>query len=224
MAKNKQVVARIKNQFRLTSKDTELRDRFILFTAQNIAESYISKRLNDKKLFRQDNLYTEIPCIEMETIDTYKCDIVEFRTCDKLVKSKLKLPSLVYSKLGNTVKEVTSIDGKYLFKPSTVAQYRRDAKRRKPHSAPKYFYVKDGYLYIPDSELRAVNIYVLSLDLYDSEEISTCKEGCKSAWDYEFICPSDLLEQVMRETAGIVQVPIQIPPDENPNMNENIKN
>lgn len=223
MVTNKQAVARIKNQFNFVSKDTEKSDRFILFTAKNIAESYISKRLNDKRLFRQDNLYTEITCIEMEGINTYKCDLVEFRSCDKLVKSKLKLPSLVYSKLGNTVKEVTSIDGRYLFKPNTISQYRRDSKRRQPKNSPKYFYVKDGYLYIPESEIKTVNIYVLSLDLYDSEETSSCKNGCKSAWDYEFIAPSDLLEQILRETASIIQTSSQVPEDESPNLENRIK-
>lgn len=222
--KNKQVVSRIKNQFNLVSKDTQKSDRFILFTAKNIAESYISKRLSDKRLFRQDNLYTEITCIEMESINIYECEFIEFRSCDKLVKSKLKLPSLVYSKLGNTIKEVTSIDGKYLFKPNTIAQYRRDSKRKQSKNLPKYFYIKDGYLYLPDSEVKMVNIYVLSLDLYDSEENSTCKKGCKSAWDYEFIAPSDLLEQILRETASIIQTPVQLPVDENQNMNQNIKN
>lgn len=221
---NKQVVSRIKNQFNLTSKDTQKNDRFILFTAKNIAESYISKRLNDKRLFRQDNLYNEISCVEMESVDIYKCDLVEFRSCEKLVKSKLKLPSLVYSKLGNTIKEVTSIDGKYLFKPNTISQYRRDSKRKKTKKLLEYFYVKDGYLYLPESEIKMVNIYVLSLDLYESEENSTCKKGCKSAWDYEFIAPSDLLEQILRETASIIQTPVQLPVDENQNMNENIKN
>ena len=224
MVTNKQAVARIKNKFNFVSKDAEKSDRFILFTAKNIAESYISKRLNDKKLFRQDNLYTEITCVEMESIESYKCEFVEFRSCDKIVKSKLKLPSLVYSKLGNTVKEVTSIDGKYLFKPSTISQYRRDSKRKQSKQSPKYFYVKDGYLYLPDSEVKTVNIYVLSLDLYESEEISSCKDGCKSAWDYEFIAPSDLLEQILRETASVIQPSATLPTDEAPNMNEHIKN
>ena len=59
MASRKQIVSRIKNQFRLTSKDTELRDRFILFTAQNIAESYISKRLNDKRMIVTERVNDE---------------------------------------------------------------------------------------------------------------------------------------------------------------------
>lgn len=223
MATNKEIVSRVKNQFNSTTKDTDKSNRFILFTAKNIAESYISKRLNDKRLFRQDSLYTEITCVEMESVNKYKCDIIEFRSCEKVAKSKFKLPSLIYSKLGNTVKEVTSIDGRYLFKPSTVAQFRRNSKRKKSNVQTEFFYVKDGYLYIPDSEVKMVNIYVLSLDLYELEEISNCSEGCKSAWDYEFIVPSDLLEQVLRETASIVQTSVQIPEDESPNLENRIR-
>lgn len=200
-------------------------DRFILFTAQKVSESYISRRLGDMRLFRQDNLYTLIPCVEMESIDVFKCDIVEFKSCDKLMRSTCKLPSLAYSKLGNTVKEVTAIDNKYLFQPNTLAQYRRDSKRKKRFSKnTKYFYVRDGYLYIPDTEVETVNLYLLSLDLYDSNGICSCSEDCKSAWDYEFIAPSDLLDQILKEAASQIQISVQIQPDETANLNANIKN
>jgi hypothetical protein len=223
---NRELVSRVKNQLRLVNKDSNLNDRFILHTAQNIAESYLSKKARSRSLYRYSDLYKTIPCVELEKIDTFKCDVVEFKSCNKLVRSKKKLPKLVYSRYGGSLKEVTSIDNVFLFKPSTVSQYRTDSKRLKYSNDIKYFYIRDGYLWIPESDIEAVNLYILSLDQYDLEKMSNCGEqdsDCKSAWDYDFVITSELLEQVVRETISQVTVTIQIPKDELPNLDSNQK-
>ena len=225
MPTNKEIVSRVKNQLRLLTKDSDLNDRYILFTAQNIAESYLSKRARNRSLFRQTNLYKTVSCVEMISVDTFSCDIVEFKSCKKLRRSKKKLPKLIYSRYGGSIKEVTTIDGSVEFKPSTTAQYRRDSKRLRLGDY-KFFYIQDDYLWIPDSEIEAVNIYVLALDLFDLEEMSECSSfdgNCQSAWEFEFVINSDLLEQVIRETIEQVSVPVQIPEDEKPNLDLNQK-
>jgi len=222
MAKTSEVVSRIKNMFRLVSKDMDPADRFILFAAQNVAESYISKRGRGFSLYRQDNLYQRVTCFDMESIDSYDCGIVEFKNCKLLMRSVKKLPDLIYSRLGNTLKEVTSIDNEHTFTPSTIAQARRDSKRLTKNTQ-KNFYVVDGYLYITNSAVESVNLYLISLDMYEVNEAKGCEKSCKSAWEYEFVAPSDLLEQVIRETASQLQIMVQIPEDESPNLNSNEK-
>ncbi|MCB1711757.1 MAG: hypothetical protein KDH96_04535 [Candidatus Riesia sp.] len=222
MPTNKEIVSRVKNTLNLVNKDMDVNGRFILHTAQNISISYISKRLRSRSLYRQDNLFTTVPCVELIDIDVFSCDIVEFKSCKKLKRSKKKLPELIYSRYGSSLKEVTAIDGLYEFKPSTLSQYRRDSQRA-GFSDYKYFYVKNGYLWIPDSEQELVELYLLTPDLYDLYEMSECQDDCKSAWDYEFIVPSDLLEQVISETAQKISIRYQIPTDENPNLDSNQK-
>lgn len=220
---NKELVSRVKNQLNMVSKDMEVNSRFILLTAQNIAESYISMRLRSRQLYRQDNLYTPIKCVEMEEVNTFECGLVEFRSCNKLMRSRERLPKLIYSRYGGSVGEVTSIDKMYEFKPSTLKQYRRD-KNRQGSSDYDYYYINDGYLYIPDTNVRALEIEVLTTDLYELDRMYNCgEEVCKSAWEYEFVVPSDLLEQVLKETAQQVSSRIQIPTDENPNLSSNQK-
>jgi len=219
---NRQLVARVNNQLRLLSKDSYINDRAILRTAQNTSESYLSKRARNRQLFRQDNLYNTITCVEFKEVNTYECDIVEFKTCNKLMRSKKKMPKLVYSRYGSSIKEVTSIDGSVDFKPSTISQYRRDSKRQQI-GKHNFFYSENDYIWLPDSEMESGRVYLLTIDLYDLNEISECSDKCKSAWDYDFIVPSDLLEQVIRETVQQLSTTIQIVEDENPNMDSNIK-
>src|SRR5690554_6903325 len=184
---NKELVSRVKNQLNMISKDMDANSRFILGVAKNISESYISMRLRSRQLYRQDNLYSPMRCIEMVPIEVFECGIVEFRSCKKLMRSKDRLPKMVYSRYGASLGEITSIDKMFEFKPSTLKQYRRDSNR-KGSSDYEYYYINDGYLYIPDSGVKVVEGEVITLDLYDLENSTLCSEPpCKSAWDYEFV-------------------------------------
>lgn len=215
--KNKEVVSRIKNQLNLLTKDQQVNDRFILFTAQNIATTFISQKLKEMSLFREFNLYKEVPCIDMEKVDTKLCGIFEFSNCSTLIKSKKKIPNLIYSRLGSSIKEVTSIDSDFKFYPSTISDYRNNSKR-KGFKKGNHFYIKDDYLYIPDVSLKKINILILSLDHYELDQVSECCDNCQSAWDYDFITPSKLLEPIIESTVNQLIITKQIPKDENPNL------
>lgn len=49
------------------------------------------------------------------------------------------------------------------------------------------------------------------------------KRGCESEWEYEFVCPIKIIEYVVAETIKEVSFRLQIPIDENPNMDSNQK-
>lgn len=217
---NSNLVSRIQSLLKGTSKDGRIPRRLILKTAESKAKFLISQKLNDRSLYREQNLYQTVSCIELIDQDIIKCPIIEFKSCRNLKRSKLKLPELIHSKYGSSLKEVTSIDGQYSFEPITPAQYRLN-KKRTFKTKTDYFYIQDGYLYLPDSEVEMVEIVILTTDLYELEQCSSCsKNKCKSAWDFEFICPDKLLEVVIQETVKELSLNKQIREDGNPNLNE----
>lgn len=224
---NAEIVSRIQNDLNSVSKDAQFRKRHILHVARKKAAFLISTKLSDRSLYREDNLYTPVDCFELVSQDLVKCDIVEFRRCKHLMKSKKRIPGLVYSKYGNSLKEVTAIDGEKNFLPTTPAQYRLNKQRVADSSdTDSYFYLKDGYLYLPDTKISRVNLYVLSLETEKLEALSECNTKtncCKSLWDYEFVIPDKLQEVVISETLKELSMKKQIPADENPNMNSNEK-
>lgn len=219
---NKEFVARVKGQLNMLNKDSDVNGRLILHTGQNIATSYLAMRLRDRSLYRQDNLFKPITCVEFERVDTFTCGIVEFKSCKLLMRSKKRVPNLIYSRYGASIRDVTSIDNIFQFKQSTLSQYRRDSARQ-GFSDYEYYYVKDGYIYIPNSDIEVGEIDVISIDQYELNRISGCDDDCSSAWEYEFIITSDLLNQVVKETVQEISMRLQIPTDENPNLNSNEK-
>lgn len=217
---NKEFVSRVLNGLKSLSKDSMISRRFILKVGQEKAKFFISQKAGENSIYRENNLLSSLNCFELKKVSIIDCPIIEFRTCKQLMRSKKKLPELIYSKYGSSVKEVTSLDGEYLIKPITPAQYRLN-KQRKDNSRDLYFYIKDNYLYIPDTEVEVVNISLITLDLFELDELSSCGEGnCKSAWDYEFICSDKLMEVVISETIKEVALSKQVQEDQNPNLNE----
>lgn len=220
---NNELVSRITNGYQLLNKDDRINRRYILQVARQTAKFLISQKLRDKSLFREDNLYTTIDCFELESKDRFVCDIVEFRSCEKLMKSVKPLPDLIYSRYGNSIKEVTAIDYHKEFKKSTISQFRRD-KKREMKADSNFYYVRDNYLYLPDSEVEMVSLYVMTVDEYLAQKSSSCNnDPCKSAWEYEFNIPDKLLTPLFDMVRQEVGLHKQIVEDTNPNLDENQK-
>jgi hypothetical protein len=219
---NATAVSRVLNSLNLLSKDMRISRRYILNTLRDKASFLIAQKLGERSLIKEDNIYTTINCFELERIESIKCDIIEFRRCKTIMKSKKKLPKLINSRIGNSLKEVTSVDDEIDFKATTPAQYRRDKERT--FSDYVYYYVKDGYLYILEEEILSVNLYLITLETDKASEVSSCsEEDCRSLWDYDFTVPDKLLESVFTDTIREISMKFQIPTDENPNLNSNEK-
>ncbi len=221
MASNNDIVSRVLNVLNSIDKDGRISKRFVLNTARRRAEFYISQKMGERSLQKDSNIYSTINCFEMEQIDVVKCDIIEFRKCKAISKSVHKLPKLIYSRLGSSLKEVTSLDGENEFKATTPSQYRRDKNRGE--SDYIYFYVKNDYLYILDAEIQMVDLYLITTETEKINEVSNCgdKECCKSLWEYDFIAPDKLEEQIISDTIKEVAMKKQIPSDSNPNLDPN---
>jgi len=218
---NLEVTSRILNTLKSLSKDNRTPRRYVLKVAQEKAKFLIGQKLGESSLYREQNLYSTLECMEMEKADLIKCPIIEFRSCKQLMRSKKQLPELIHSKYGASVKEVTSLDGEFLLLPITPYQYRLNKQRKDGLKGENFFYIKDNYLYIPELEVKMVQVVLITQDLYDLEECSECKDNsCKSVWDYEFICSDKLLEVVLQETLKEVSMTKQIQADQNPNLNE----
>lgn len=226
MSTNGQIVSEVINDLRLLNIDEHISRRYILSKLRNKAKTLISQKLLDRTLQREYNLYKEIRCFELEKVDTVKCDIVEFRTCNTVMKSKKALPESVYSRLGIAIKEVTNIDGSLDITFIDPKQYRRNKNRQVKDTTTAHYYVDgDNYLYVVNSEVEVVNLWILTLKPEDIEDVEGCdhKKSCTSVWNEEFIIPDKLFISTVKSSLEELFAVRQIPIDENPNNNSNIK-
>ena len=142
------------------------------------------------------------------------------------MRTKKKLPKILSSIFGYAILLVTTIDGEKEYKIKTLSSY-NTLKRRSNFNKfkGKYAYLKDGYLYIPDSDVEAVNILILTLD-EDSDEISECSDPnlkCTSIWDRDIKVADKILTPIIQQTVQEISIRFNIPVDENSNLDVNVK-
>lgn len=218
---NSEAVSKVINSFKYLNKDERIPKRYVLRLLRDSAKNLISQKLLDRTITEEDNLYTKLQCFEFQKVDIVSCPILEFRKCNTLMKSKKPLPELVFSRLGNSIKEVTSVDDLTEVYLTTPAQYRRDRKRKYYSTKDTYLYVDvDNFAYIVDKPIYSVNITLLTLKTDEVEEASSCSDeaNCKSGWEYEFIVPDKLQDTVFKEVLQILSSTYAARrADENPN-------
>lgn len=222
--KYKEITSEMVNMLRLTNKDNALPRRYIMSLLKDSAAFLISQKWSERGLLGEISLYTEIPCFEFEKVNTKDCPSIEFRLCNTLMKSKKKLPKLIFSRSGAAIKDVISLDGNYEFKMVDENTYRRDKKRKyKLKNEVSLYLGSDYHLYVPDHEIMSLDLKVLTTERRDAENCSECSENnqCESNWEQEFICPDKLLEAVKEMTLQKLGFTKQIREDINPNGVEN---
>lgn len=215
----KEIVDKVINLLKLNNRDDRVSRRFVLSLLQGSAQQLIAQRFGDRTILSEMNLYSYIPCFEFAQINSKTCDTIEFRLCNILMKSKKPLPKLIFSRLGSSIREITSLDGNFTFTFVDEVQYRRNKKRQHKLKNEVYVYLgADNHLYIPDQEIYTVNLTVLTTETDKIAECSSCMEsGCESLWLSEFICPDKLLDVVFSETINKMGLNRQIKADESPN-------
>lgn len=225
MISRDKAVSRVVNELRSLNKDEYFSRRAILQMLEDKAVFLLSQKLGEKNLYRESALYSHIPCFELEKIDVVSCEHIEFRTCQTLMKSVEKLPEVVYSKYGAGILNVTSIDGLNSFSAISARDYTTFRKRKFAKVNNLIYIEKGGYIYIPNFEVYAVNLDILTLRVEEIAEKS-CQKGdcCKSYWDYPLVNSDKFAENVMRE---VIQEALgtfrSIPIDEQPDKDSNIK-
>ena len=225
--KNKEFVSRVVNGIKALQKDTHISKRYILSIGKAKAKFLMSQKLDELTLFKEDGIISTVKCFRLKEDDIVSCDIVEFRRCSSLMKSAEKLPETLFGKTGAGIISITTIDGIKEYTYSTPNALINKRKRKYSNKVNQnFYYIRDGYLYIPDSKVELVNIAIFALDIKEVEDVSECStcDTCKSALDNEFICPDRFVDLVLRETlqevASIYRTSVA---DENPNWDENQK-
>jgi len=227
MNTNADFVSRVVNNLKALTKDGHISRRFILDIGQNKARFLMSQKLDEMTLFREDGIISFVDCFELEEIPTIKCDVIEFRNCKSVMKSIKKLPEGLFGKNGSGIFSVTSIDGSIVFEYTNVRRFKDLQNIKHKLHQSHYYIIKDGYLYLPESEVEVVNIEMIALKKHEVDDASTCcptKEVCKSYWEYEFVCPDRFYDLIVRDTlqevGSIYRTSVE---DSNPNLDSNQK-
>lgn len=225
-----EIVSRIQNNLNTLNKDMYIPRRFILSVFKSKAEFLMAQKFHDKSLFRETNLFRWIDCIDMEEIDHVRCGKIELQTCNIVMSSKCKLPKLLWTRYGSTALMVTNIDHSKEYKIISHSYYQSLKKTKNFEKFKGTFAIiyPDNKIVIPDSTVKKINVLLYTLD-EKADDISNCdsngssSSGCQSYWEKELEISDKIAEVALQETLKEVMMRIQVPADENPNNDSNIK-
>ena len=217
---NLEFVSQISGILKSNNKDNRIPKRLILKVGQDAATFLIAQKLMDRTISSETNLFTTIPCFELEQIESKNCPSIEFRLCKTLMKSKCPLPKLVFSRLGASIRDIVALDGEFVFTFVDESQYRRNKKRQHQLKDQVFVYLgTDNHIYIPDREIHSLDIVILTTDTIGAKDCSSCEEkDCKNSnWDAEFKVSDKILEAVKDMTLQRLSMTRQLQEDNNPN-------
>jgi hypothetical protein len=230
MVTNGEFVSRVVNGLKALSKDMHVSARYIAHIGKVKAKFLMSQKLDEMTLFKEDAIITSVNCFRLKRIKSKDCGIVEFNLCDNIMKSCEKIPEGLFGKNGSSIVSVLSVDGSKEYNYITPRKYVDIKKRKYRSKTAGYYYIQDGYMYLPDSKNELVDLTMIVLDKDEAELVSDCsgngtnKPNCKSKLESEFVCPDRFLDLVLRDTIAEIgnfyRTSVQ---DENPNLDVNQK-
>ncbi len=219
-----QLTSQIQNTFNSVNKDSFIPRRFILSVFKTVSTFLVAQQADRKQLYRLSKMFKVLNCVELESVSIVSCPIVEFRTCRSLMKTKKPLPDMIETKIGPVIILVQTLDGsKTFYQKSSLEMTNQNKRKGAEKFEGGYYYVVNNDLYIPNSEIEIVKITLLTLDEKASDCDSCEENNCKSYWDTELVIPDKLLGIAIQQTIQQISMRIQIPKDENPDLDSNTK-
>lgn len=186
----KQFTDTIIADFRRTSPMRFLSRRHVYSIAKDIMRNFFQQSLSNGRLYRDVSSHTDIKCVEMERISSVTCPIKDFKDCEIVMRTKHRLPDIISGGRGEAIIGVYTVDyGEELYRLTTLKNSLNKRRRNMSSTqAMEYIYL-DGYIYVRDHYVEALNIILVTVDSIAAEKIdcsNDCDE-CKPYYEYKMI-------------------------------------
>lgn len=218
---NKEITSEVLGAIKALKPDARIPRRQVLQELRTTAKYFIDQKIKDGNI-SIDKIFRSMKCVPLIKIDSVKCPVVDFRTCNIVMRTRDRIPEPLRNKYGPMIKNVMNLDSTVEFKKTTKTRNIGINNRNiYPKTSNNYYYEYDGYLYIPSTEIYLINFDIATLSTEDLDKGSECSNSdCKSIWDAEFILPDNIERVVIDTVIELLAGTRQLVSDENPNMNE----
>lgn len=184
MATLSDMVSRVRSSFKLVDADNIITNRVVADELRAASIKLIKQQTDKRRLFSSDTIFTEIPCLTMETVPLSSC--CNYTSPCLIAKSVLKLPVIGENIYGPLVQGVYSIDGTVRFEYADPDRYANLLRLSPKNRDLKYFWIRNGYIYISDP-----NIVTVKLLAFFEEPITVGNFNCNGPLD----CPDNPMDE-----------------------------
>lgn len=182
---------------KLINSDNDITDRVIYKELKSAATLLIKRETNLRRLWNSPNIFTVIPCLEMETVPLSEC--CDYKSPCLVARSKKKIPQISEGIFGLLIQSVFS-PGRKKFDYASLDRF-VNLLRMNLRDTKKYFWVYDDRIWISDENIENLDIIAYFDDDINIKELSACQKDtddtCVNPLDKEFSLPSYLEKNVI---------------------------
>lgn len=203
MSTLRDLVSRVRSTNKLLSADNLITDRVVAAELKSKASFFIKREVDKRKLWASSNIFSSIPCVELEAVPISEC--CDFMSDRKIAKSKVKLPKIGEGNYGFLIQGVFSTELAVKLTEVTPSRYINLLKLNlKTNNV--YYWVQNQHLYLSDPKVKLVSLSAYFEEDIPSELLSAecdCVPGlrvedkCTNPLDLEFKAPGYLEDTIV---------------------------
>lgn len=225
MATARDHISTIRSTEKLLSSDQMITDRVILAVLVSRRNMLANQRLNERKLWQTDSLFTNL-CMELVEVPLGEC--CNYISEQTISRTKYKIPKINEGIYNYAIKGVYNVDTSKKFTETTPDKY-IELLRLLHRKKETYFWIVNDYIYTTNPSLQAIKLsaffeeHIIPIELlfpecgcglvkYENEDI------CKNPLDREFKF-AGYLSQALEEASAryLLQTYFQLATDKTSN-------
>jgi len=205
MASVADMISRVRSSFKLVDADNTITNRVVADELRAASIKLIKQQTDKRRLFSSDNLFTEIPCLAMEVVPLSTC--CDYTAPCNIAKSVLKLPKIGENIYGPLIQGVYSVDRSVRFEYADPDRYANLLKMRHVTRDYRFFWIRNGYLYVTDPLIETVTPLC-----FFEEDIDVAAYSCTGPKDCpenplysEFKAPGYLHDDIVKMVREVIE-------------------
>ena len=211
----REFISTVRNNLDSISTDNYVSGEYIASVGISYAKIITKRESDSRKIFKNTSMFKFIDCIKMKPSKVSECADISL-PCKSIMKSVEKLPEIYLSNYGSLIMVYNITRDKDYIEANPIS-YKSILGQRFKSKGKGYFWIQNGYLIIPDSEVEMVSAMYLSSDISSSSSLTgdTCNflDQPFPVLDYLQIAVIEATTKHLLQTKSIVR-------DENTNLDE----
>lgn len=204
----REFVSEVRSLNKLISSDNNITDRVIFKIGKVNASLLIKRETNLRRLWTSSNIFTQVPCLEMEQVPLSEC--CDYTTPCTITRTVKEIPQISEGIFGLLIQSVYS-PGLTVFSFATIERYLNILKLGL-RNKEKYYWVHGKRIYTTNPNIEAINLSAYFDDDINIKTLSNCvkaenDDSCVNPLDRPMKIPSylekglfDLVNETLNNT------------------------